>query len=109
MAVSVAIFVEPGIAFWLLLLVMAIWTMGSGVFLVFGRGDKLQFNSGSIAPIVIGVLSLVLAITIFINPVTGLTAVMTLAGLLVIFIGASQLVVGVIHGRFLAIDNRDRT
>ena len=109
MIMSVAIFFVPGIAFWLLLLVLATWTLGSGIFLVFGRGDKLLFNSGSIAPLVIGMSSLALATTIFLNPVSGLTAVMLLAGFLMAFIGASQFVVGAIHGRFLVFGPRDRT
>jgi len=103
MVLSFAIFLVPGIAFWLLLLVMAVWTMGSGIFLIFGRGDKLQFNTGSIAPLIIGLVSLALAATILVNPLSGLKVVVSLAGLLVVFIGASQLAIGIIHGRFLKV------
>lgn len=97
---SVTTFILPGIAFWLLLLVMAVWTLGSGLFLIFGRGDKLQFSTGSLAPTIIGLLSLVLSITILLNPVSGLKDVITLSGLLIAFIGSTQLAVGVVHGNY---------
>jgi uncharacterized membrane protein HdeD (DUF308 family) len=105
---SVVIYFLPGIAFWMLLLVMSIWTLGSGLFLVFGRGDKLLFDPGSIGPIIIGIFSLAISILIFIKPVSGLEVVVTLGGILIAFIGLSQIVVGVIYGKHLFFRAKDR-
>ena len=44
--IAVVIYYFPSVSFWLLLLILAIWTLGSGLFLIFGRGDKLQFDAG---------------------------------------------------------------
>ena len=99
--VSVVIYLLPGITFWILLLAMAIWTLGSGLFLIFGRGDKLLFNAGSIAPIIIGLFSLALSIVIFMNPSAGLNVVITLGGVLIAFIGGTQIVVGLLNGKYL--------
>ena len=95
--IAVVIYYFPSVSFWLLLLILAIWTLGSGLFLIFGRGDKLQFDAGSIAPITIGIFSLMLAILLILNPVSGLNLVIVLAGTLVAFMGLMELAVGVIH------------
>jgi uncharacterized membrane protein HdeD (DUF308 family) len=78
-AIALAIFFYyyPSAAFKSLLLILAFWLLASGIFLIFGRGDKLLFDSGSIAPIII------------------------IAGLLMAFIGLMQLVSGLVIRRSL--------
>jgi len=93
---AVVIFYYPSIASWVLLLALAVWTLGSGLFLIFGRGDKLLFDTGSIAPIIMGIASLVLAIILVFNPASGLDVVITLAGLMITFMGFMQIAAGVI-------------
>ena len=94
---AVVIYYYPSIASWVLLLALAVWTLGSGLFLIFGRGDKLLFDTGSIAPIIMGVVSLMLAITLVFYPASGLNVVITLAGLVIAFMGLMQIAAGVIH------------
>ena len=94
---AVVIYYYPSIASWVLLLALAVWTLGSGLFLIFGRGDKLLFDTGSIAPIIMGIASLVLAIILVFNPDSGLDVVITLAGLMIAFMGLMQIAAGVIH------------
>jgi uncharacterized membrane protein HdeD (DUF308 family) len=96
---SVVIFSYPTTAFKWLLLFLAIWLLASGIFLIFGRGDKLLFDSGSIAPMIMGIISLVLALIIIFNPKAGGELVITIAGLLVAFIGLMQLVSGILIWR----------
>ncbi len=97
MIMAVVIYYYPSIASWVLLLALAAWTLGSGLFLIFGRGDKLLFDTGSIAPIIMGIASLVLAIILVFNPDSGLDVVITLAGLMIAFMGLMQIAAGVIH------------
>jgi uncharacterized membrane protein HdeD (DUF308 family) len=94
---AVVIFYYPSIASWVLLLALAVWTLGSGLFLIFGRGDKLLFDTGSITPIVMGIVSLMLAIILVFYPASGLNVVITLAGLMIAFMGLMQIAAGVIH------------
>jgi uncharacterized membrane protein HdeD (DUF308 family) len=93
---AVVVYYYPSIASWVLLLALAFWTLGSGLFLIFGRGDKLLFHTGSIAPIIMGIVSLVLAIILVIYPASGLGVVITLAGFLVAYMGLMQIAAGVI-------------
>jgi len=95
-AMAAVIYYVPLIAFWVLLLTLAIWTLGSGLFLILGRGEKLQFDAGSLAPIIMGIVSLVLAIVLVFNPSSGLSIVVTLAGLLVAFMGLMQIASGIV-------------
>ncbi|MDD1769780.1 MAG: hypothetical protein LUO79_01720 [Methanomassiliicoccales archaeon] len=90
------IYFNPLIAFWILLLTLAIWTLGSGLFLILGRGEKIQFDAGSLAPIIMGIASLVLAIILVFDPSSGLSIVVTLGGLLIAFMGLMQVAAGVI-------------
>jgi uncharacterized membrane protein HdeD (DUF308 family) len=94
---ALVIYYYPSIASWVLLLALAVWTLGSGLFLIFGRGDKLLFDTGSIAPIVMGIVSLVLAIILVFYPASGLNVVITLAGLVIAFMGLMQIAAGVVH------------
>ncbi|MGD1060014.1 MAG: hypothetical protein ABR879_00965 [Methanomassiliicoccales archaeon] len=100
--IAAVIYFVPVIAFWILLLTLAVWTLGSGLFLILGRGDKLQFDAGSLAPFIMGIASLALAIALVFNPSSGLNVVVTLGGLLVAFMGLMQVVAGVILRNALA-------
>lgn len=98
-ALAVVIYYYPSAAFKLLLLILAIWLLASAVFLIFGRGDKLLFDSGSIAPMIMGIISLGLALLLIIDPKAGIGLIITLAGLMIAFIGLMQLISGLIIRR----------
>ena len=98
-ALAVVIYYYPSAAFKLLLLILAFWLLASAVFLIFGRGDKLLFDSGSIAPMIMGIISLGLALLLIIDPKAGISLVFTLAGLVIAFIGLMQLISGLIIRR----------
>jgi uncharacterized membrane protein HdeD (DUF308 family) len=93
---AIVIYYYPTAAFKWLLLLLALWTLASGIFLIFGRGDKLLFDSGSIVPVIMGVISLGLALVLIIDPRAGIDLVIIIAGALVAFIGLMQLVSGLI-------------
>jgi uncharacterized membrane protein HdeD (DUF308 family) len=93
---AAVIYFVPVIAFWILLLTLAVWTLGSGLFLILGSGEKLQFDAGSLAPLIFGMASLALAIVLVFNPSSGLSIVVTLGGLLIAFMGLMQVAAGVI-------------
>jgi uncharacterized membrane protein HdeD (DUF308 family) len=95
-SMAAVIYFDPGIAFWLLLLTLALWTLGSGFFLIFGQGDKLLFDAESLAPIIMGIFSSVLAIILIFNPTSGVNIIITLAGLLVAFMGLMQIAAGAV-------------
>jgi uncharacterized membrane protein HdeD (DUF308 family) len=98
-ALAVVIYYYPSAAFKLLLLILAFWLLASAVFLIFGRGDKLLFDSGSIAPMIMGIISLGLALLLIIDPKAGISLIFTLAGLVIAFIGLMQLISGLIIRR----------
>jgi uncharacterized membrane protein HdeD (DUF308 family) len=89
---AIVIYYVPSVALGLLVFAMMVWTLGSGLFLIFGRGDKLLFDQSSIAPLIMGVISMVLGIILIFSPFKGLALVISLAGLLLAFIGAMQLI-----------------
>lgn len=95
-AIAIIIFYHPTAAFIWLLFVLAFWTLASGIFLIFGRGDKLLFDEGSIVPIIMGIISLALAMLLIINPTMGVNLVIILVGVLVAFIGLMQFISGLI-------------
>jgi uncharacterized membrane protein HdeD (DUF308 family) len=90
------VFVYPEFALSMLFLVLTIWTLGSALFLMFGRGEKLLFPRGSAVPFVFGMLSLVLAIILLLDPSTGVELVIFVAGIMICFIGLMQVVVGLL-------------
>jgi uncharacterized membrane protein HdeD (DUF308 family) len=98
-AFGVVIYYYPSAAFKLLMVVLALWLLASGIFLIFGRGDKLLFDSGSIAPMIMGIISLGLALVIIINPSAGINLIITIAGVLVAFMGLMQLISGLVIRR----------
>jgi uncharacterized membrane protein HdeD (DUF308 family) len=96
---GVVVYYYPSEAFKLLMVVLTLWLLASGIFLIFGRGDKLLFDSGSIAPMIMGFISLGLALVIIINPSAGIDLIITIAGVLVAFIGLMQLISGLVIRR----------
>jgi uncharacterized membrane protein HdeD (DUF308 family) len=89
---GIVIIYYPKFALALLVFAMVVWTLASGIFLVFGRGDKLLFDQGSIVPIIMGIISLALGLFLLFSPDKGLSLIIALGGLLLIFIGVMQLV-----------------
>lgn len=90
-AMTVVFLFLPKLSLFFLVYGLTLWLLGSGVFLVFGRGDKLQFDQGSVAPLVMGAFSLVLGTLLLFSPYNGLSFIVTLGGVLVAFIGLMQL------------------
>ncbi len=91
-SLSIVIIYYPKFALALLVLAMVIWTLGSAFFLIFGRGEKLLFDQGSLVPLLIGLISLGLGLLLIFSPYGGLSLLITLAGLLLAFMGSMQLI-----------------
>jgi uncharacterized membrane protein HdeD (DUF308 family) len=87
---GILILLYPGLALFFLILALVIWTFASGLFLLFGRGDKLLFDEFSIVPLTVGFISLIIAIMLILNPMGTLTTVVWIGGLLLFLIGAAQ-------------------
>jgi len=96
---AIVIYYSPLFEIVWLLFILALWLLASGIFLIFGRGDKLLFDSGSIAPVIMGAVSLGLALLLIIDPKAGISLLVTLVGLLLAFIGLMQLISGLVIRR----------
>jgi uncharacterized membrane protein HdeD (DUF308 family) len=75
----------------LLVLTLIVWTLGSGLFLLFGRGDKMLFDQGSMVPFVMGIISLTIGLLLLFAPSIGLNILLILVGGLLVLIGLMQL------------------
>jgi uncharacterized membrane protein HdeD (DUF308 family) len=89
---AVIIIYFPRLAITLLVLTLIVWTLGSGLFLLFGRGDKMLFDQGSMVPLVMGIISLALGLVLLFAPSVGLQILLILVGLLLVIIGLMQLI-----------------
>jgi uncharacterized membrane protein HdeD (DUF308 family) len=103
---GIVIVYYPGVALLLLVLTLVIWTLASSVFLIFGRGDKLLFDEFSMVPLVVGVISLIVALLLIFDPMGTLTLVVFIGGLLLFLIGAAQVVSSVVVYRALRKDKK---
>jgi len=99
LAMAVVVFYYPNVALGVLLMALTLWLLGSGLFLIFGHGDKLLFPRGSIAPLVMGAISLILAVILILSPSQGVSIILVLIGLLCMFIGLMQVVSGLVLRR----------
>jgi uncharacterized membrane protein HdeD (DUF308 family) len=81
----------PSFVIFLLVLTLIVWTLGSGLFLLFGRGDKLLFDQGSIVPLIMGMISLSLGLLLLFVPSVGIHILLLLIGGLLTIIGLMQL------------------
>lgn len=84
---GVIVFVWPGITLLILVYLVAIWAIITGIFEFLASLSATWAQPGKIFLGVVGVLSVILGIVIFLNPLFSLTAVVWLIGIYALVIG----------------------
>lgn len=96
LVMTAVLIVFPNTVMVIMFLALTVWTMGSALFLLFGRGEKLLQPRDSLIPIILGLLSLGMAISLLVWPSQAINLVFFLAAVLIIFIGAMQVLAGLL-------------